>query len=59
MSEETKELKMWCIQQALGTSGNMITDENENTYYPNNSQLIELAMKIYNFLKEDGHTNVD
>ena len=59
MTEETKELKMWCVEQALSTSGKMISDHVGNPFYPNNAQLMELAIKIYDFLKEDGHTDTN
>ena len=63
MNEETKDLKMWCIEQALTVAGKQYTGPAEGfsapPVYPNNAQLIELAIKIYDFLKEDGHADTN
>jgi hypothetical protein len=60
MNEETKDLKMWCVEQALTAAGKQYTGPNEGfPEYHNNTTLIELAIKIYDFLKEDGHTDTN
>ena len=52
MSEETQEIKKWCLEIAAETVGKGKFDANGNSVYITRSDAIEFAQEMYNFLTE-------